>query len=71
LLQMKETAYPDGDFIVQLDFEQGVASYEECEEQMQFFAEELMPELRKECGGAPDLQESTVSLEPEYSTANV
>jgi alkanesulfonate monooxygenase SsuD/methylene tetrahydromethanopterin reductase-like flavin-dependent oxidoreductase (luciferase family) len=71
LLELRETAYPDGDFIVQLEFEHGAATFEECEEQMQFFAEELMPELRRECGGGPDLPESTVELVPEYSAANV
>jgi hypothetical protein len=70
LLEMRDTCYSEGDFIVHLEFEQGADSYEECEEQMQFFAGEIMPELRRECGGGPDLPESTVSLEPDYTPAD-
>jgi hypothetical protein len=36
---------------------------------MQFFAEEVMPVLRRECGGGPSLPESTVQLVPEASPA--
>jgi hypothetical protein len=70
LMAMKETVYAEGDFIVNLEFEHGVATYQETEEQMQYFAEELMPELRRECGGGPDLPDSTVNLTPDYSPAN-
>jgi hypothetical protein len=69
LLEMKEAAYADGDFVVNLEFENGVATYEEAEEQMQYFAEELMPELRRECGGAPDFPDSYVDLDPGHVPA--
>jgi alkanesulfonate monooxygenase SsuD/methylene tetrahydromethanopterin reductase-like flavin-dependent oxidoreductase (luciferase family) len=71
LLAMRDAAYPDGDFIVNLEFEHGVADYGECEEQMQYFAEELMPVLRLECGGAPDLPNTTVNLNPQHTPAHV
>lgn len=70
LLEMKEAAYSDGDFVVNLQFEHGAATYDEAEEQMQYFAEELMPELRRECGGAPDLPDSTVNLDPGHLPAH-
>jgi alkanesulfonate monooxygenase SsuD/methylene tetrahydromethanopterin reductase-like flavin-dependent oxidoreductase (luciferase family) len=70
LLEMKEVAYLDGDFVVNLEFEHGVATFDEVEEQMQYFAEELMPELRRECGGAPDFPDTTVNLDPEHAPAH-
>ena len=43
-------------------FELGGFSGEEIEEQMQIFAEEVMPALRKACGGGPNLPGSQVNL---------
>jgi alkanesulfonate monooxygenase SsuD/methylene tetrahydromethanopterin reductase-like flavin-dependent oxidoreductase (luciferase family) len=71
ILRVRDIAYPEGDFIINLEFEQAAANFEDCEEQMQFFAEEIIPELRRECGGGPDLPESTVSVEPDYTAASV
>ncbi len=71
LMELKEAAYAEGDFIVNLEFEQCVANYRECEEQMQIFAEEVMPELRRACGGGVELPDSTVDLEPDYLSAGV
>jgi alkanesulfonate monooxygenase SsuD/methylene tetrahydromethanopterin reductase-like flavin-dependent oxidoreductase (luciferase family) len=51
------------DFNIGLFFELGGFAAEEIEEQMQSFAEDIMPALRKECGGAPNLPESAVNLE--------
>jgi hypothetical protein len=36
----------------------------EVEEQMALFAEQVMPELRRACGGSPELPASTVELVP-------
>jgi hypothetical protein len=52
LLEMREAACFDGDFVVNLQFEHGAATYDEAEVQMQYFAEEFMLELRRECGSA-------------------
>jgi len=38
---------------------------------MQVFAAEVMPVLRRECGGGPTLPESTVQLVPERVPAGV
>jgi hypothetical protein len=35
---------------------------------MHLFAEQVMPVLRRECGGGPTLPESTVHLVPEHLT---
>ena len=53
------------DFAVNLDFEVAGFEAQEVEDQMQAFAEEVMPTLRRECGGGPKLRESTVELVPE------
>jgi hypothetical protein len=37
---------------------------EEVEEQMALFAEQVMPELRRACGGSPELPTSNVELVP-------
>ena len=50
------------DFMFNAWFELGGYSGEEIEEQMQLFAEEVMPVLRRECGGGPTLAESPVNL---------
>ena len=43
--------------------ETGGFSGREVEEQMQAFAEEVAPELRRACGGGPKREESTVSFD--------
>ncbi|MGE0543965.1 MAG: LLM class flavin-dependent oxidoreductase [Dehalococcoidia bacterium] len=53
------------DFMFTGWFEAGSYSTEEIEEQMQIFAAEVMPVLRRECGGGPSLPESTLQLVPE------
>lgn len=53
------------DFGVNLQFEVGGFESQEVEDQMQAFAEEVMPVLRRECGGAPNLPISNVALVPE------
>jgi hypothetical protein len=40
----------------------------EVEEQMVLFAEHVMPELRRACGGSPALPESTITLVPQQPT---
>ena len=50
-------------------FEAGGYRTEEVEDQMQLFAAEVMPVLRRECGGGPDLPESAVQLVPEAASA--
>jgi len=35
---------------------------------MHLFAEQVMPVLRRECGGGPALPDSTVPLVPEHMT---
>jgi hypothetical protein len=45
-------------------FELGGFEGTEIEEQMQLFAEEVMPVLRRECGGSPEKPESTVDFIP-------
>jgi hypothetical protein len=52
-------------------FEAGGYSTEEIEEQMEIFAAEVMPVLRRECGGGPTLAESTVQLVPKHLAAGV
>jgi hypothetical protein len=37
---------------------------QEVEEQMSLFATQVMPELRRACGGSPELPASTVELVP-------
>lgn len=64
ILKTKEVAGYD-DFMFNAWFEIGGFSTTEIEEQMMCFAEEVMPVLRRECGGGPDLPESTVDLNPD------
>ncbi|MGF1595706.1 MAG: LLM class flavin-dependent oxidoreductase [Acidimicrobiales bacterium] len=64
IMQIKEVAGYD-DFRFNAWFEMGGFSTTEIEEQMTCFAEEVMPVLRRECGGSPELPESTVELVPE------
>ncbi len=65
LMGLKETAYPDGDFMVNMWFESGGTSPESVEEQIQFFGEEILPELRNNCGGSMERPDSTVQLVPD------
>jgi alkanesulfonate monooxygenase SsuD/methylene tetrahydromethanopterin reductase-like flavin-dependent oxidoreductase (luciferase family) len=60
LLKMRDVCYSEGDFIVNVWFESGGLSHEELEEQIQFFGEEILPVLQRECGGAPDREPTTV-----------
>jgi alkanesulfonate monooxygenase SsuD/methylene tetrahydromethanopterin reductase-like flavin-dependent oxidoreductase (luciferase family) len=69
LMRLKEYAYGDSDFITNIWFESGGMSHEAVEEQIQFFGEEILPELRRECGGSPERPESTVQLVPDAVAA--
>lgn len=64
LMELKDVAYPDGDFITNIWFESAGLSHEAVEEQIQFFGEEVLPELRRECGGGPERAPVDVSLTP-------
>jgi alkanesulfonate monooxygenase SsuD/methylene tetrahydromethanopterin reductase-like flavin-dependent oxidoreductase (luciferase family) len=64
ILSLKRACGYD-DFMFTAWFEAGSYSTEEIEEQMQIFAAEVMPVLRRECGGGPSLPESTLQLVPE------
>ena len=61
-LRVKEVCGYD-DFMFHTWFETGGFSGREVEEQMQAFAEEVAPELRRACGGGPKREESTVSFD--------
>ncbi len=61
ILRIKEAVGYE-DFMFNAWFELGGFSGEEVEEQMYLFAEEVMPKLRKACGGGPELPESQVNL---------
>jgi alkanesulfonate monooxygenase SsuD/methylene tetrahydromethanopterin reductase-like flavin-dependent oxidoreductase (luciferase family) len=54
ILRLHQDAYLGQDMCLNLRFESGGMSHEEVEEQMWFFAEEILPELRRECGGGPE-----------------
>src|SRR5262249_62036272 len=64
ILRIKEACGFD-DFMFTAWFEAGGYSTEEIEEQMELFAAEVMPVLRRECGGGPTLPPSTLQLVPE------
>ncbi len=64
LMGLKQSAYPDGDFIVNIWFESGGTPHEAVEEQVQFFGEEIIPVLHRECGGAVERPDTTVELAP-------
>lgn len=53
------------DFMFHAWFELGGFHGDEVEAQMQYFAEEILPVLRRECGGSPESVESTLDLEVE------
>jgi alkanesulfonate monooxygenase SsuD/methylene tetrahydromethanopterin reductase-like flavin-dependent oxidoreductase (luciferase family) len=63
LLRMKALVGAE-DFLLLCHFEMPGLRGEEVEEQMSLFAEQVMPELRRACGGSPELPESTVELVP-------
>ena len=69
VLRMKELVGAE-DFLLLLlyHFEMPGLSGEEVEEQMARFAEQVMPELRRACGGGPALTEPTVELMPRQPT---
>ncbi len=69
IMSIKNDVYPDSDFYFNCQFEGSGLSSEENEEQIQFFAEEIAPVLRRECGGGPDLADSTVSHVPDLLAA--
>jgi hypothetical protein len=60
---------PDSDFYFNCQFEGSGLTTEENEEQIQFFAEEIAPVLKNECGGGRELPESEVELVPEAAQA--
>jgi len=64
IMAIKNEVYPDSDFYFNCQFEGSGMTSEENEEQIQFFAEEIAPVLRNECGGGPDLPDSAVSHIP-------
>ncbi len=64
IMRIKESCGYD-DFMFTAWFEAGGYSTEEIEEQMEVFAAEVMPVLRRECGGGPTLQESSGHVVPE------
>jgi hypothetical protein len=68
ILRIKQTCNYD-DFLFTAWFEAGGYRTEEIEDQMQLFAAEVMPVLRRECGGGSSLPESTVQLVPELVSA--
>lgn len=61
IMRIKESCKYD-DFLFTAWFEGGGYSTEEVEQQMHLFAEEVMPMLRRECGGSPTNPESGVDL---------
>ena len=69
IMDIKNTVYQDSDFYFNCQFEGSGMTGAENEEQIQFFAEEIAPVLRQECGGGIDLPDSTVQLIPEQVAA--
>jgi hypothetical protein len=67
VLRMKELVGAE-DFLLLCHFEMPGLSGGEVEEQMALFAEQVMPELRRACGGSPELPTSTVELVPRQPT---
>jgi hypothetical protein len=64
LLRMKDQIGAE-DFLVLCHFEMPGMHGEEVEEQMSRFTEQVIPELRRACGGSPELPTSTVELVPQ------
>jgi len=69
ILRIRDEVYSESDFFFNAQFEASGLRSPEIEEQIQFFAEEIIPVLRRECGGGPDLPESSVELVPGVPTA--
>lgn len=69
LLKLKSDIGYEDDFATMVWFELAGFAGSEIEEQMQCFAENVMPVLERECGGRPELPTSNVSLEPASSSA--
>lgn len=69
LLRLKTDIGYEDDYAVMCWFELGGFSGTEIEEQMQCFAENVMPVLERECGGRPELPLSHVSLQPTVTGA--
>ena len=67
IMHLKESCDYE-DFCIACWFESGGYSSQETEEQMQMFASDVMPVLRRECGGGPTYPESTAQLVPERVT---
>lgn len=67
IVRMKEQLGAE-DFLIRCHFEMPGLRGEEVEEQMELFAAEVMPALRRACGGSPTLPESTVELAPRLLT---
>ena len=61
-MEVKEQCGYD-DFMFNAWFELGGFHGDEVEAQMSYFAEEIMPVLRRECGGSPELPTSSVNLD--------
>jgi hypothetical protein len=71
IMKIKEECGYD-DFMFCTWFELGGFAGAEIEAQMQYFAEEIMPVLRRECGGSPELPTSIVDLDvPETAGTSV
>jgi len=62
ILRIKEVCGYD-DFMFCAWFELAGFQGGEIEEQMQCFAEDILPVLRRECGGSPDHPASTTNLD--------
>jgi hypothetical protein len=67
VLRMKELVGAE-DFLLLCHFEMPGLCGTEVEEQMILFAEQVMPELRRACGGSPALPTSNVELLPRQPT---
>ena len=63
IMRIKESCGYE-DFMFHAWFEKGGFAGEEIEEQMQYFAEEVMPLLARACGGQKENKPSTVNLLP-------
>jgi hypothetical protein len=61
---LRNGAYKDGDFMVNIWFESGGTPTEAVEEQIQFFGEEIIPVLQRECGGPRERSETPAELVP-------
>lgn len=67
ILEMKKVAGYGDDFMLNCHFEMAGFSGTEIEEQMQCFAERIMPVLAAECGGRVERPETEVDLVPTTS----